>query len=175
MNLTKGFFPYISLFLILPIVLKLFGFISLSYSVIFSFVLLLSGLGIVFLAFNSDRRLALFLGTQLFFAGIFISLTEKFLFNNVSNIYLPAFLLSVGFGFLFLFWNEVSAKTFLYAAVGLIFTTLILIFNQDSFGIINLYDSFIEITEEFWLFILLAGLAFTIYLLDKRKTKPADS
>jgi len=170
MNLTKNFIPYLLLFLILPIVLKLFGFISLSYSVIFSFVFLLSGLGIVFLSFSSDRKLTLFLGTQLFFAGIFISLTEKFLFNNLSNIYIPAVILSVGFGFLFLFMNDFKNKKFLLIAILLILTTIIMTFNNDRITIITLVDSFVEIAEEFWLLILLAGLAFTIYLIDKRKS-----
>jgi hypothetical protein len=114
--------------------------------------------------------LTLFLGTQLFFAGIFISLTEKFLFNNLSNIYIPAVILSVGFGFLFLFMNDFKNKKFLLIAILLILTTIIMTFNNDRITIITLVDSFVEIAEEFWLLILLAGLAFTIYLIDKRKS-----
>jgi hypothetical protein len=169
MNLTKNFFPYLLLFLILPIVLKLFGFISLSYSIIFSFVFLLGGIGIVFLSFNSEKRLVLFLGTQLFFSGMFISLTEKFLFSNLSALYVPAFLLSMGFGFLFLFWNELSKKLFLLIGVVLVVSALFMSRQNDKITIISIYDSFIKIAEEFWLLILLAGLAFTIYLIDKRK------
>ncbi|MBX2975989.1 MAG: hypothetical protein KF721_07625 [Ignavibacteriaceae bacterium] len=171
MNLTRSFILYSLLFLVLPLVLKVFGFISISYSALFSFVFLLVGLGLTYINFGTDKNLWLFFGTQLFFLGIFISIPEKFLLQNLEAYYFPAIILSVSFGLLIVYLNNRNKKVLIGVLVGLLLS-IIFSYSNSGFRFDNFIGTFAEMLDEYWVVLLLSGLALSIYLFDKRKAKP---
>lgn len=170
MKLTKTFFSYVSIIIILLLILKITGFIGLLYSEIISSVLMLSGLGVVYFSFGTNRRLLLFVGTQLFLGGILITLNDKFLLEDISTLFLSALSTAIGFGFLFLFLNEHNRKIYFLISAFFLITGLLMTALHGTIDFTEIIPIFIEVVAVYWLLIILTGLALIIYLFVNKRS-----
>jgi hypothetical protein len=152
---SQSILTYLLIFLILSILLKIWGIINFDSTEIWGYGLIFYGISLVYISFGNGQRGRLFIGSIIFLTGLFLFIISKFDFFRVSELIVPALLLIFSISFFMLFLDNLSDKTILIISI-LFFTagTIYTLFK----GEINL-PSFIgavkEIALNYWQVILI--------------------
>ena len=164
-------FKYGLLFLLLPIMLQLLGFIDVSIFSLFSFATFFIGLTVFYYSFGTKNFLAVFLGSGLFFTGIISFLIKTFLLKITFPFILAGSLYITGFSLFMVYLENTKSRTALFSA-----GFLILIATAISLFVGNLhFDSFFlslrDVISEYWLLLLVAVITIFLFFIEQRQSK----
>jgi hypothetical protein len=157
------------LFLGLALLLKFFGFISLTGSEIFSYALIFYGLSDVYLSIGNNRKISLFFGTMFFLVGILFYVLNNFLIFWEPQMLLPSILIIPGIAYLMLNYDNPSNKKFLFIGAILIFAGLLVTIINGQFNLFLFYQSLFKISSLYWQIALVAAGILILISLEERK------
>ena len=158
---------YLLTFLVLSILLKLWGIIDFANNEIWGYGLIFYGISLVYISFGNNRRGRLFIGSILFLSGLFLFIVSKFEFFDVSRLIIPALLLIFSISFFMLFLDNLQEKSVLYiSAIFFIAVTIVTLYNGEiSFP--AFIDSILQITLNYWPVVIIAiGIILIIHRED---------
>lgn len=171
MIFPKQLFKYALLFLLLPIMLQLLGFIDVSIFSLFSFATFFIGLTIFYYSFGTKNFLAVFLGSGLFFTGIISFLIKTFLLEITFPFILAGSLFITGFSLFMVYLENTKMRTSLFVA-----GFLLLIAIGISLFVGNLhFNSFVlsirDVLSEYWLLLSVAVITIFLFFIEQRQSK----
>lgn len=102
------------------LLLKLAGEIIAPYTDIYGNILLFYGIVSVFMNMGGRNKGGLFIGVLSFMIGVFLYVLNHFDIMSTNRMILPALFFVLASGFLFLFFDNFSEKTFLFISLFLI-------------------------------------------------------
>lgn len=169
MRIHQSLLTYLVLYLALSLVLKFFGFITLSGSEIISYALIFYGITDVFLTLGKNRKFSLFFGTVCFLTGILLYVLNNFLIFWDPTILLPSVFIIPGIAFLMLrFDNPLNKKHFVIGIV-LILAGLIAMVVNKQFSLSTFYQSMINVTSLYWQVVLVIVGILIFIIFEERK------
>lgn len=171
MIFPKQLFKYGLLFLLLPIMLQLLGFIDVSIFSLFSSATFFIGLTIFYYSFGTKNFLAVFLGSGLFFTGIISFLIKTFLLEITFPFILAGSLYITGFSLFMVYLENSKMRTALFVA-----GFLLLIAIGISLFVGNLhFNSFVlsirDVLSEYWLLLSVAVITIFLFFIEQRQSK----
>ena len=137
------------------LLLKLVGEVTAPYADIYGNMLLFYGIISVFMNMGKQRKGALFVGVLSFMVGVFFYILSHFNIMSTNQIILPAMFFAVSSGFLFLFFDDFSEKTFLFISLLLIIAGYISIMLYDSSELIKFSASISRTILSQWEYLLI--------------------
>jgi len=120
----------IILFIIVSFFLSLLGIVSLAFTDILAYSLLVIGVALVYTETIRQNKISIFLGTIIFLFGVYFLITENFNLNPNKEFYLPILLIFCGSGLLLVYLLTQVTKIYLIGS-------LILIAGGMTFMIVN--------------------------------------
>ncbi|MBN1300158.1 MAG: hypothetical protein JW995_02995 [Melioribacteraceae bacterium] len=130
------------------------GVLNFELNTLIIHLFLFYGLIIVMTTIGRNSRGLLFIGAQIFIAGIAMLMTEKFEILNSVKILFPSVLFSFGAGFVMLYIDNPKEKTFLIIASLLMLISIFAMLFLSNSGIILSAGRVINILLAFWPVIL---------------------
>jgi hypothetical protein len=165
----QAIFTYLLLFLGLALLLKFFGFISISGSEIISYALIFYGISDVYLSLGNNRRFSLFLGTVLFLVGVLLYVLNNFLIFWGPEILLPSAFIIPGIAYLMLNYDNPSNKKFLIIGTILIITGFTVTIINGKFNLSRFYQSVLKISSLYWQIALVSAGILILISFEERK------
>lgn len=169
MRKYQSLFTYLLLFLSLSLLLKFFGFISLSSGEIIGYALIFYGICDVYLSLGSDRKISLFFGTVFFLIGILLYVINNFLIFWGPSLLLPSIFLIPGFAYLILYIDSPANKKFLFTGILLILTGFILTIINGQFNLSTFYNSILRVSSIYWQVVLVAAIILILISFEIKK------
>jgi hypothetical protein len=155
---------YLLTFLILSILLKLWGIIDFDNREIWGYGLIFYGISLVYLSFGNNQRGRLFIGSVLFLSGLFLYVISKFEFFQVSPLIFPALLLLFSLSFFMLFLDNYHDKTTLIISVLFFISGTIVTLYNGEISFSAFFDAIWHIILNYWPVVLIAiGIILIIY------------
>lgn len=114
------------------LLLKLVGEVTASHTNIYGNMFLFYGIVSVFINMSKQRKGGLFVGALSFMIGVLLYTLNHYNVMSTNQIILPAMFFVLSSGFLFLFFDDFSEKTFLYISLILILCGCFSIVGYDS-------------------------------------------
>jgi|WetSurMetagenome_2_1015567.scaffolds.fasta_scaffold537499_2 hypothetical protein len=160
MNKSQSVLTYTLSFLILAVVLKVFGLLSVNNEEILAYTFIFYGISSVYSSLGKDKKFRLFLGTVVFLIGIVFFILNNFDITSLSRIIFPSIILILGAGCFMLYIDNTNDKAILYASLFfvLIGITYSIIFGPVKFGIFVF--SLYQIILKYWIVITIAAIIF---------------
>ncbi|MDP3148268.1 MAG: hypothetical protein Q8N83_03965 [Ignavibacteria bacterium] len=159
------------LFLLLPILLQLLGFIELSFFSLFSFSSFFVGLTIFYYSFGTKNFLAVFLGSGLFFTGVISFLIKTFLLEITFPFILTASIYITGFSLLMVFLENSMRKKALYSAGFLILTATVISLFAGNLRFESFLLSLKEVLNKYWLLLLVSVITVFLFFIEQHQSK----
>ncbi len=161
MKRQQALISYLLSFIIIAILLKLFGIIDFANSEILGYAMIFYGISSVYFSLGKDQKLHLFTGTVVFLIGILLFIINNFEIFNIEQLIPPSIMLIGGVGFIMLFIDEDS--NFVSLIIGVVFV-IIGITVTIKYGTIN-FVGFLEalwrVSKIYWaIFIVILGILF---------------
>lgn len=170
MKIPKQIINYSLLFLIIPLLLNLFGITNISFNEIISYIFLFIGIGLVYFYFGEKKRVELFISATIFFLGILIFLFNHFTVLNNFGLIITSIFFIISFDMLLLFLQEVEMKLFLYLTIAFFVAGLILYIILGRLNFIIFFNAILTTIEKYWLIILLVLAGFGIFTYELRES-----
>lgn len=166
---------YLTIFLVAVIILKLLGFILLSWTELFSYFSMLWGISIFYYSYLKRYRAGIFVGATLFQIGIILLSMSLFEIYNPAQIFIPAIITIIGISLLFTNWiGETTKQGMILSVVFILVGVLLMIFRGDL--TITLYfESVFQLLKELWFFIIILLLVIYLTVLDFRNNNKNQS
>ena len=164
-------FKYGLLFLLLPILLQLTGFIDVSIFSLFSFASFFIGLTIFYYSFGTKNFLAVFLGSGLFFTGIISFLIQSFLIKITFTFIITASIYITGFSFLMVYFENTKRRMALYSAAVLILAATGISLFAGNLQLRSFFLSIKEVLSGHWLLLLVAVITSLLFYIEQRQSK----
>ena len=159
---------YLIIFIVLLILLKIIGFIDVSYTELAAYTLVFYGIGTVYLSMGKNRRNLLFIGAVAFLIGVELIITNNYDFLKLSNIVLPSVFFILGTAFLLLFMDDFSNKLLLIISVIFLISGAFFFSKLGSLNFSDFLKSTLSITIRYWPIIIIVT---ALILLLKRDNK----
>ncbi|MFA4922605.1 MAG: hypothetical protein WC557_00240 [Ignavibacteriaceae bacterium] len=159
------------LFLLLPIILQLFGFIEVSLFSMFSFAFFFIGLTIFYYSFGTNNFPAVFFGSGIFFTGVFSFLIQSFFLDITIPLIVAGALYITGFSLLMVFIENAKRKTVLYTAGFLIFTATMVSLFSGNLQLRSFFSSLPEVLKEYWLLLLMAIITVLLFYFEQGQSR----
>lgn len=159
------------LFLLLPIILQLFGFIEVSIFSMFSFASFFIGLTLFYYSFGTKNFLMVFGGSGIFFTGVFTFLITSFFLDVTIPLVVAGALYITGFSLLMVFIENAKRRTVLYAAGFLIFTATMVSLFAGNLQLRSFFSSLPEVLKEYWLLLLMAVITVLLLCFEQRQSR----
>ena len=169
MRIYQSILTYLLLFLGLALILKFFGFISLTASEILSYALIFYGISDVYLSIGNNRKIPLFIGTIFFLVGILLYVLNNFLIFWEPQLLVPSLLIIPGIAYLMLNYDNPSNKKFLIIGTVLIFMGLLVIIINGQFNLLLFYQSLFRISSLYWQIALVAAGILILISFNEKK------
>jgi hypothetical protein len=168
-KIYQSILTYLLLFLGLALILKFFGFISLTGSEIFSYALIFYGISDVYLSIGNNRKISLFFGTMFFLVGILFYVLNNFLIFWDYQLLLPSILIIPGIAYLMLNFDDPANKKFLIIGTLLILGGLLVTIISGQFNLFLFYQSLLKISSLYWQIALVAAGILILISLERKK------
>ena len=159
---------YALAFLIISLVLKLFGFIYLDNNELLAYTFIFYGISSVYISFGRNKRFQLFIGTTAFLIGVVFFLVSNFDIFNSSSLIFPSVLLILGICCWMLFLDNTDDKAVLFISIIFILLGIIYSFSVGTLRIGSFINSIFSITVKYW---MVALITLIIIILLKREDK----
>lgn len=150
----------IILFIIVSLILSLFGIISFALTDILAYSLLVIGTALVYTETIRQNKLSIFLGTVIFLFGVYFLVTEKFNLNPGEGYYLPVILLFCGCGFLLLYILTSVGKVYLIGSLILITAGTTILIVTSRLAMKSFYIALLPVLEFLWPVIIILLILF---------------
>jgi hypothetical protein len=171
MIFPKQLFKYGLLFLLLPIMLQLLGFIDVSIFSLFSFATFFIGLTVFYYSFGTKNFLAVFLGSGLFFTGILSFLIKTFLLEITFPFILAGSLYITGFSLFMVYLENMKRRTALYSAGFLVLIATAISLFVGNLHLNSFFLSIQEVLSKYWLLLLVAVITIFLFYIEQRQSK----
>ncbi|MCK9210845.1 MAG: hypothetical protein M0P61_08435 [Ignavibacteriaceae bacterium] len=159
------------LFLLLPIILQLFGFIEVSLFSMFSFASFFIGLTIFYYSFGTKNFLAVFFGSGIFFTGVFSFLIKSFLLDITFPLIVAGSIYITGFSLLMVFIENAKKRSVLYVSGFLIFTATMVSLFAGNLKLRSFFASLPEVLIRYWLLLLMAVITVLLLYFEQRQSR----
>ena len=140
----------IAIFIIVSLILSLLNIISISFTNILSYSLIIIGIALVYIEVIKQNRLLIFIGSVAFLTGIFMLITENFEVNTTSGMRLPFILIFSGAGLLMVHISTPIKKIILLASVILLSAGLTLLLVDGHWKIGLFLQSLLSVVNFLW-------------------------
>ncbi len=137
------------------LLLKLVGEVTAPYADIYGNMFLFYGIVSVFMNMSKQRKGALFVGVLSFMVGVLSYILNHFNIMSTNQIILPATFFILSSGFLFLLFDDVSEKIFLFISLLLILAGYLSIALYDSSEVIKFSASISRTILSQWEYIII--------------------
>ena len=140
----------IALFIIVSLILSLLNILSISFTNILSYSLIIIGIALVYIEVIKKNRLLIFIGSIAFLTGIFLLITENFEVNTTGGMRLPFILIFSGSGLLMVHISTPNKKLILLASVILLSAGLTLLLVDSHWQIRSFTQSLLSVVNFLW-------------------------
>ncbi len=169
MNNNKPILIYLLTFLVLSIILRLFGIINIESTELVGYALIFYGISLVYTSFGQNRAGVLFTGSLLFLVGFLLYLLNNFNFANKKDIIFPSVLFILGINFLMLFFDDPAKKNFLAISAALVLSAIIVTIVLGSITFQSFLSTISDIAVKYWPVLLVSVLLLIIIHRDGKK------
>jgi hypothetical protein len=152
-------------FLIVSVLLTLFGIINLDPEDVLGYTIIILGLSLVYPSFKGKQRLLLFVGSSIFLTGVAVLVFSSFELHANTKFITPLLLLIMGISVLMVFILDSSRKIFLIISIISITSGLTLIYFQKPSKLLNVFQSALPVMSAIWPVFLILIL---IIILSRR-------
>lgn len=147
--------------------LRFFEIINTPFTEITSYVFIFYGLTTVYFSFGTGYRGRLFFASFIFLSGIMMFVINYYEILNPSSAIFASILFITGAGFLILFVDNTSEKTFLYSGFFMLVISYLSISFLKDFIIVQTANNLSFLVLDYWpVFVLFFGI--NILLMRKR-------
>jgi hypothetical protein len=158
---------FLIFFLLISFLLRIFGIIDYSLTVISGYVLIIYGFTRVYSAFGNQEKAALFGGTVLFLVGIILFLSGSVDFPTPARMVIPSFMFIMGTGFLILFIDDYYNIVLLIVSAAFLLLGISATILWGNINPASFIDNIGVVTIRYWPIVLIA--AGIMLLFRKRK------
>ncbi len=159
---------YALIFLIITLILKLFGLLNVDNNQLLAYTFIFYGISSVYISFGRNKRLQLFIGTVIFLIGIVFFLISNFDIFNSSHLIFPSTLLILGISCWMLFLDNTDDKAVLFISIIFILLGIIYSISVGAMRVGSFLNSILSIASKYWAIVL---ITFIIILLLRREDK----
>jgi len=159
------------LFLLLPIILQLLGFIDVSVLSMLSFAAFFIGLTIFYYSFGTNNSFAIFFGSGIFFTGVFSFLIPSFLLEITFPLLLTAAIYITGFSFLMVFIENPKSRVILYTAGFFLLSATMISLLVGKLQFRSLFTSIPQVLKEYWLLLVMAVITVLLLYFEQQQSK----
>lgn len=138
------------LFIIVSFLLSIFKIISITYTDILSYSLLIIGIALVYGESIRQNRLSVFLGSIIFLVGVYFLVTENFELTNSDGMSIPIIVILAGSGLLVLHISTSTNKIFLIISIILLTAGLTLLLMNSHWSMGSFIQSFLPVLNFLW-------------------------
>jgi len=168
-NNNKPILIYLLTFLVLSIILRLFGIINIESTELVGYALIFYGISLVYTSFGQNRAGVLFTGSLLFLVGFLLYLLNNFNFASKKDIIFPSVLFILGINFLMLFFDDPAKKNFLAISAALVLSAIIVTIVLGSITFQSFLSTISDIAVKYWPVLLVSVLLLIIIHRDGKK------
>ncbi|HSW55359.1 MAG TPA: hypothetical protein VLH59_09725 [Ignavibacteriaceae bacterium] len=138
------------LFIIVSFLLSIFKIISITFTDILSYSLLIIGIALVYGESIRQNRLTVFLGSIIFLVGVYFLVSENFELTNSVGMSIPVILILAGSGLLVLRISTSANRIFLIISIILLTAGLTLLLMNSHWSIGSFIQSFLPVLNFLW-------------------------
>ena len=139
----------------LILTIKLFGGIDASLNAVFGNMLLFFGIVSVFFSISRKNRGGIFIGVLSFMIGTLVFVINNYDIMLTNKLILPSLFFILSAPFLFLFFNDLTQKIFLYIFFFLFFSGIASIIFYSQFEWIRFSASISRTVINLWPYLLI--------------------
>jgi len=140
----------IVLFIIITFLLSVFNILSIVFTDILAYSLLVIGVALVYTETIRQNRPSVFLGSIIFLFGVYFLITENFNLNISDAVYVPIILIFGGSGLLMLYISTSTHKIFLLISIILLTAGITLIIANSHWGLMSFFLSILPVLNFLW-------------------------
>jgi len=137
-------------FIIVSFLLSLFNILSITFTDILSYSLLIIGIALVYGESIRRNRLSVFLGSVIFLLGVYFLISENFSLNISGVTSIPIILIFAGSGLLILHISTSTKNIFLIISIVLLSAGLTLFIVNSHWNISSFIQSFLPVLNFLW-------------------------
>ncbi|MDZ7625352.1 MAG: hypothetical protein U5J96_13040 [Ignavibacteriaceae bacterium] len=138
------------LFIIVSFLLSTFKIISITFTDILSYSLIIIGIALVYGESIRQNRLSVFLGSIIFLVGVYFLVSENFELTNSVGMSIPIILILAGSGLLVLHISTSTNKIFLIISIILLTAGLTLLLMNSHWSVASFIQSFLPVLNFLW-------------------------
>ena len=138
------------LFIIVSFLLSVFKIISITFTDILSYSLLIIGIALVYGESIRQNRVTVFLGSIIFLVGVYFLVSENFELTNSVGMSIPIILILAGSGLLVLRISTSTNRIFLIISIILLTAGLTLLLMNSHWSIGSFIQSFLPVLNFLW-------------------------
>jgi hypothetical protein len=138
------------LFIIVSFLLSIFKIISITYTDILSYSLIIIGIALVYGESIRQNRLSVFLGSIIFLVGVYFLVSENFELTNSVGMTIPIIVILAGSGLLVLHISTSTNRIFLIISIILLTAGLTLLLMNSHWSIGLFIQSFLPVLNFLW-------------------------
>lgn len=153
-------------FLVIALFLKFIGILNFTYAEFAAYMLIFSGVGVVYSTIGKNEKKLLFAGVIAFLIGIELFITSKYEIVKLSNVILPSIFFILGTAFLVLFIDDLSSKLMLTISLIFFISGIYFFSKLGKFSFSDFFNSALSIAANYWHLIIV--IAVIIILLNKK-------
>ena len=140
----------IVVFIIVSFLLSLFNILSITFTDILSYSLLIIGIALVYGESIRRNRLSVFLGSVIFLLGVYFLISENFNLNVSGVTSIPIILIFAGSGLLILHISTSTKNIFLIISILLLSAGMTLFIVNSHWNISSFIQSFLPVLNFLW-------------------------
>ena len=159
----------IAIFIIVSLILSLLNILSISFTNVLSYSLIIIGIALVYLEVIKQNRLLIFIGSVVFLTGIFFLITENFEVTATSGMRLPFILIFSGSGLLMVHISKPTKKIILLASVILLSAGLTLLLVDSHWKFESFIQSVLSVINFLWPVAII--IAILVFLMQTKPNK----
>ena len=154
-------------FLIVSVLLSLFGLIDIRVEDVLSYAIIILGISLVYPAFKTEKKLMVFVGSGIFLTGIAMLVFSSFELIAQEKIIIPLLMIILGISLFMVYLSDTSRKLFLIISAITAIIGVVIIYIQNPSGILKLFQSVIPVLGAIWpIFLILIVIAILIRRSD---------
>jgi hypothetical protein len=143
------------LFIIVSLLLSIFGIFPVTLMNILSYSLLTIGISLVFSEAANQKKILIFFGSVIFLSGVLLLISENFYVNISAGKQLPVFLIFCGSGLLVIQIVTSSIRILLLISVVLLSAGLALLLFDSSWSFKSFINAVLPVVNFLWPVVLI--------------------
>ncbi|HEY6435415.1 MAG TPA: hypothetical protein VIY47_02415 [Ignavibacteriaceae bacterium] len=153
----------IVIFIIVTFLLSTFNIISIAFTDILAYSLLVIGVALVYTETIRQNRPSVFLGSIIFLFGVYFLIIEKFNLKINDGFYVPIILIFGGAGLLMLYISTATHRIFLLISIIFLSAGITLVMTNSHWNISSFFLSVLPVINFFWPVMII--FLFLIFLM----------